>query len=304
MDSYEILCIDDGSTDTTPTILRQYAQQYDKIQILTQPHSGLSAALNWGLINARGKFIWFVDSDDFIRKNCLSKIYDIAQKIDIEELEISYLAFVDSGGIIPVRNECELTYQCEAKCKSVHAAWQAWIRRSFLIENHIRFDVNMVYGIDILFQYFVYQASTMGKHVKVNPPVYFYRRHSNSLMGNRSVENMTRHTKDLIYMAQKYQQVLSNGMILSVEKQDNTRRRVNLATLGALTILPDSDLNPHEILQSLKNEKLYPLPFMGWHVLDTKGVKGKIIESIKLLFSWEMFYWIYYYFRKKLPKRR
>ncbi len=303
MDSYEILCIDDGSTDTTPTMLRQYEQQYDKIQILTQPHSGLSAALNLGLDNARGKYVWFVDSDDFIRKNCLSKIYDIAQQFDIETLEISYLTFDDKKGDTPAHEECKLSYQYEPQSKSVHAAWQAWIRRSILVENHIRFDTNMLYGEDTLFQYFVYLASTEKKHIIVNPPLYFYRKHPKSLMGNRSVVNMTRHTQDLIYMAQKYKQVLNSGMIPSAEKQDNTRRRVNLATLGALSLLPDSDLNPHVILRCLKNENLYPLPFMGWHVLDTQGAKQKVVEGIKLLFALEMFYWIYYFIRKNFQRR-
>lgn len=77
---YEIICVNDGSTDSSGKILEDYASKFDKIKIINQPNSGLSVARNAALELAKGKYTMFVDSDDFIAQNTLERLYDYAQK--------------------------------------------------------------------------------------------------------------------------------------------------------------------------------------------------------------------------------
>ena len=64
---YEIICVDDASTDNSGNILDAYEKQYDMIQVIRHTKNrGLSAARNTGLEQATGKYVWFVDSDDII----------------------------------------------------------------------------------------------------------------------------------------------------------------------------------------------------------------------------------------------
>nr|WP_240541645.1 glycosyltransferase family 2 protein [Bifidobacterium callimiconis] len=65
--SFEIIVVDDGSTDTTPQLIDQCARHYDNIRVITQKNRGFSGARNTGLNHATGKAIMFVDSDDMVQ---------------------------------------------------------------------------------------------------------------------------------------------------------------------------------------------------------------------------------------------
>ncbi len=75
---FEILLIDDGSTDNSKIICDKYCERYsNKIRVFHKTNGGLSSARNFGLKNAKGKFISFIDSDDFIDKDYLKILYEI-----------------------------------------------------------------------------------------------------------------------------------------------------------------------------------------------------------------------------------
>lgn len=74
----EILCVDDGSTDETPSVLQRYARQDARIVVLTQPNRGMGAAYNAGMARARGAYIGFVESDDFAEPDMFETLYAAA----------------------------------------------------------------------------------------------------------------------------------------------------------------------------------------------------------------------------------
>ena len=76
----EIICINDGSTDNSLSILEEYAKKDSRIKIINQQNSGLSATRNNGIKAAQGEFIGFVDSDDYIDLDFYEKLYDAAIK--------------------------------------------------------------------------------------------------------------------------------------------------------------------------------------------------------------------------------
>ena len=77
----EIICINDGSTDNSLKILKQYAHKDKRISIINKQNEGLSVARNTGMEAASGEYIGFVDSDDWIDLDFYKKLYTTAKKI-------------------------------------------------------------------------------------------------------------------------------------------------------------------------------------------------------------------------------
>ena len=79
MTDYEIILVDDGSKDDTPRICDDFAQQYDCIRVIHKANGGLSSARNAGLETARGQYVWFIDSDDWIEPDALTSLRDACE---------------------------------------------------------------------------------------------------------------------------------------------------------------------------------------------------------------------------------
>lgn len=87
-DMYEIIVVNDGSPDNSLKIAERIAIESNNIRIISQNNQGLSAARNTGLQHAKGEYIWFVDSDDYIEKNCLGRITThLKDHLDILQLQ-------------------------------------------------------------------------------------------------------------------------------------------------------------------------------------------------------------------------
>ena len=153
-EDFEVICVNDGSTDSSLHILDGYSKKDPRIKIVCQENKGLSGARNTGLNLARGKYIYFIDSDDFIYPETLQILYDKAESFNSEITICNMkLWFHDTKSWGYYRDEI-LFFQRRHQLLNLNntpeiiscvAAWDRLIRKSFLDDNKISFLEGLVY---------------------------------------------------------------------------------------------------------------------------------------------------------------
>ena len=180
--NFELLLVDDGSPDKCWEILQQYAARDARVRIFCKENGGVSSARNFGLRQAKGEYIGFVDSDDFVAPQYLEWMHCALQQTNTELAVCGYRKVpkeADSAGIAPAAEKPEIkTFslaeysfdytQCEAANQYV---WRILYKRSLCKE--LYFDEQLFIGED---SFFFVQVLLQAKGLAlVKAPLYFYR---------------------------------------------------------------------------------------------------------------------------------
>lgn len=149
LEDIEIICIDDGSTDASPQILAEYAQNDARIKVITKPNSGYGDSMNKGLELAQGEYIAIVESDDFIDEDGLERMVTLAQGNDAEVVKTNFYTHMSGidyheDPIVPNLEHCSCGVVFDPRDKqdiflTQPAIWSALYRRDFLENNKINF---------------------------------------------------------------------------------------------------------------------------------------------------------------------
>ena len=168
----EIICVDDGTPDNSCSIIEQFASEDARIRLVHKKNGGLSSARNEGLKHARGEYVWFIDSDDYIVKDACEILYkDIlcnAPEMIVfgayvfpEKYADSWTNYVLSPEPAKYRNTAlhEKGYYEEAVKMLFHKpgimpfAWRLCIKREVLEKNKLVFDETVRFGEDTIFAF-------------------------------------------------------------------------------------------------------------------------------------------------------
>lgn len=172
-DNYEIIIINDGSTDNSLAICEQFREKFDFITIYSQSNKGLSAARNQGVDLAKGKYIVFVDSDDYVELDFCSKLYGTAERHNVDIVMCSFLYVVSKPDGIevkkPDKNDARKLYEGRKLDKEEmltahaiagiwHFSWNKIYKRSLFGEGNLEFPVGL-YFEDVRFAIDVYERA-------------------------------------------------------------------------------------------------------------------------------------------------
>lgn len=206
----EIICVDDGSTDHSIDILRFYEKKDSRIKVITQKNQGPSAARNKALDVATGKYISFVDADDFLQWNAYEILVMVAEKEKLDLIMFGANTYPEWEGEDWIKQKLNTTYKVyKPKTKSevifnerasVPFLWLHFLKRSLLNEpSKIRFDETMDLGEDQLLQFtYVPRAK---KVMVIEDKLYNYRVSRNSSLMQ-------------LYSARKIKKVESHLMLI------------------------------------------------------------------------------------------
>ena len=176
----EIILVNDGSTDSSLEICKEYAEKNDKIKIVNKKNGGLSDARNYGLEHATGKYIMFVDSDDYLALNSCEVLYNAIKDTEFEFVTANF-AFTDSEGIPWKRPMFSDKFQntpldIEDYKKSFYlvnsAVWNKIFKKEFLDNNHLKFEVGLL-AEDAVFTTLAFLKAKKTYYIK--DIVYYYR---------------------------------------------------------------------------------------------------------------------------------
>lgn len=143
----EILCIDDGSTDSSSKILYAYEVQDKRVKVIYKENTGYGDSVNVGLSRAESKYIGIVESDDFVERDMFERLYQKAEEFNTDIIKADYYNYYSKSGLAQKSNNFDTfpknqILSQEEKNNLVFAASSIWCglyRKDFLKDNNIWF---------------------------------------------------------------------------------------------------------------------------------------------------------------------
>ena len=235
----EIICIDDGSVDSSLEILKSYKERDERVRIVTENNAGPSTARNKGILRARGKYIIFLDADDFYELTLLERLYNFAEENTLDIAVAEYKVYdnntADFKGHITAAH-ADIFSESPISSKSEHPdeilesmtgyVWNKMFLRDFIIMKGITFDKDLFVFEDVTF---VISALAMAERVGKLPDVLVYHRVYSDQTRARTFRKYYRQVPLVYEKAKEF--LMHNGMYLPL-----SRSFLNLSASRCFTI--------------------------------------------------------------------
>ena len=264
VNEFEVIVINDGSTDNSLEIVKDYLTSYKNIRFFSQKNSGQGAARNLGIKYATGEYILFLDSDDFLLPQSINKILSIVKHVSCDVINFLMEVELPTGNV----KESYLYHYDYDKIYSgkelllrtginIGSAYSSLYKRSFILQNNIFFPVDMKHE-DVFFSYQIYTFASRVIFTKTH--AYYYCWHPDSTDRNKSYENLK-----LLQLSDISQAYYLNK--LSLDKRVNKELREHLKKISNSTLMSlfwsilrnSSVLSKREFKEECRRRGLYPL---------------------------------------------
>ncbi len=193
--NYEVIIVDDGSTDKSMEIIREYEKKFKRVKILSQRNKGVSEARNLALKHAKGEYVLYIDSDDFLKFNMLELMVNKANKTKADIVMCNYNLYYGVNN----KNNRVVSYNVlEDKIYSSSEVidmilnfniqgqlWNKLFKRSLLLENNFEFESGR-YVQDIFPVFKVINKSN--KIAFINEYLYYYRQRETSTIHKKNTK--------------------------------------------------------------------------------------------------------------------
>ena len=173
---FEIIAVNDGSTDSSLEILRGYAERDARVKVIDKQNTGVSDTRNQGIAAAEGDYLAFLDADDVYSPDYLERMYSAAEESGADVTVCSYVTFRGEKPSFPTG---ESTEPRETNIRELldtglmTPLWVKLVKKNVVSDNGIRFDAELAFGEDLFFSWRVCLASD--RTVRIEDKLYGYR---------------------------------------------------------------------------------------------------------------------------------
>ncbi len=298
LEDIEIICVNDGSTDGSLKILKEYAAKDNRIKVINQENKGAGEARNRGIELAAGEFITFVDSDDYIADNCLKQMFDAMADVDIIISDIENIANSKEEAVIKQKASFDDFYKNCALEEGIYEfdfsnALQlrtgpvAKLYKKSIIDNfNIRFPIGVINEDEAFFWYYMINVSRL---YFLSKKMYKRIIHPQSIM--YKLDNQNEKVLDLLIVTNEIYNFLNKRELYKKYKHSFNdyfnRCKFNILNRcgNNKTLIKKAKkeikkyeykfgiLKPYEFIFSIKNEKR---PNKKYKVLTILGIKLKL----------------------------
>lgn len=207
---YELILIDDGSTDGCPAMCDEYAVNDGRVTVIHKENGGVSDARNNGILAAHGKYLLFIDSDDFIAEDSLIKVAEVLE--EDEETDVIFLNikhYYDNGivkdfngffnkDMLYKKDHMEVLIYLASLSDFTTSVCLKLIKRELLISNHILFE-KIIWGEDTDFCMKLFLCAKTYNYC--GSYIYYYRKERN---GSATYSFSDKKFTDLLYVIFKW----------------------------------------------------------------------------------------------------
>jgi len=189
LDRIEFILVDDGSPDCCGEICDEYARKDDRFRVFHKENGGLSSARNYGIDHARGEYLMFVDSDDWVTPNFCSRAYELAMQNNADMVMFMF-QIVEGHHYFPVKTK-HLENGVKARKEALDLlfdepgvfAWNKLYKKALF--DGVRYPVGRVYEDQAVTWKLVYKANRV---YYTNHVLYYYFMRSTSIMHQETVQ--------------------------------------------------------------------------------------------------------------------
>lgn len=272
---YEILCVNDGSKDGSLAVLRQFEEEYPNIRIIDKENGGVTTARNAGLAAAEGDYIWFVDADDLVKKNCLGRLKALSGNCD----RIVFGAYQFTDELTEAELDRSRRNELPVNTPWYDAVvWRCILRRDFLIRNDLYFRYpELTHGEDGLFMYEVTLCDPAT--TELQDVLYFYREHSGSAETTVSPENRLRKLRSYIRICAILRQTADT-------QEGGANKLMSFLWMALYETLHLPEPQRSQALNQLKEEGLFPFrcpaacTLKRSYMTDREDIVGMVYDKL------------------------
>lgn len=279
----EIVIIDDGSSDETLNIIRQYANKYSQIRYTARENRGIGPTRNELIEMARGRYFWFVDADDYVSDNSLQVLVPLLQT-DLYDMIMFGFNWKSADGVRTVTCSGEYSSGLDMADHDVYnnSLWTRVYRKSVIDDHQVRFNrLQMGEDFDFIFRLIPY----LGRCKCLEQPLYNYVVSAGSAITATDMKHKVKSSDDSLRCIEScFQWIQQWGK----PQQRILRKPLNFFLMGylySIFVVPFSYKYKKQVMDRLSDcgaFPIYPLPVNKRHKMFSRIMNIKPLRKVAI----------------------